>query len=187
MWLTCMKEGRHCLTSIWLSDQGPKCCLYAVNTAVYTQIESLSWFSGLERFEGQKRTTGERDELEQASKVPLFSWKIEISAIWSHFNFSQAADAILEYHEGAVGSVRFNIFIFSYHTFVFWHSLVSTVTIYQCCVRTDENKPFAIDRQKPEGAGFYSEDLSYKEFKVKHLAVFFSQTNATERKKWIKK
>jgi len=32
--------------------------------------------------------------------------------------------------------------------------------------RTDENKPFAIDRQKPEGAGFYSEDLSYKEFKV---------------------
>ena len=38
MWLTCMKEGRHCLTSIWLSDQGPKCCLYAVNTAVYTVI-----------------------------------------------------------------------------------------------------------------------------------------------------
>ena len=32
--------------------------------------------------------------------------------------------------------------------------------------RTDENKPFAIDRQKPEGAGFYSEGLSYKEFKV---------------------
>jgi len=32
--------------------------------------------------------------------------------------------------------------------------------------RTDENKPFAIDRQKPDGAGFYSEDLSYKEFKV---------------------
>merc|ERR1712130_200723 len=32
--------------------------------------------------------------------------------------------------------------------------------------RTDENKPFAIDRQKPEGAGFYSEDLSFKEFKV---------------------
>merc|ERR1711963_974491 len=31
--------------------------------------------------------------------------------------------------------------------------------------RTDENKPFAIDRQKPDGAGFYSEDLSYKEFK----------------------
>jgi len=32
--------------------------------------------------------------------------------------------------------------------------------------RTDQNKPFAIDRQKPEGAGFYSEGLSYKEFKV---------------------
>merc|ERR1719153_1843651 len=32
--------------------------------------------------------------------------------------------------------------------------------------RTDENKPFAIDRQKPDGASFYSEDLSYKEFKV---------------------
>jgi len=32
--------------------------------------------------------------------------------------------------------------------------------------RTDENKPFAIDRTKPEGAGFYSEGLSYKEFKV---------------------
>jgi len=32
--------------------------------------------------------------------------------------------------------------------------------------RTEENKPFAIDRQKPEGAGFYSEGLSYKEFKV---------------------
>ena len=60
----------------------------------------------------------------------------------------------------------------------------STVIIYQCCVRTDENKPFAIDRQKPEGAGFYSEDLSYKEFKVKHLALF--QTNAMERKKMKK-
>ena len=35
--------------------------------------------------------------------------------------------------------------------------------------RTDENKPFAIDRQKPKGAGFYSEDLSYKEFKVCRL------------------
>ena len=35
--------------------------------------------------------------------------------------------------------------------------------------RTDENKPFAIDRQKPKGAGFYSEDLSFKEFKVCRL------------------
>ena len=73
MWLTCMKEGRHCLTSIRLSDQGPKSYLYAVGTGVYTQAESLSWCSGLERFEGKERTTGERDELEQASKVSLFS------------------------------------------------------------------------------------------------------------------
>ena len=32
--------------------------------------------------------------------------------------------------------------------------------------RTDQNKPFAIDREKPEGAGFYSSGLSYKELKV---------------------
>ena len=32
--------------------------------------------------------------------------------------------------------------------------------------RTDGNKPFAIDRQKPAGSGFYSEGMSYKEFKV---------------------
>ena len=37
---------------------------------------------------------------------------------------------------------------------------------YPFLFRTEENKPFAIDRQKPEGAGFYSEGLSYKEFKV---------------------
>ena len=73
MWLTCMKEGGHCLTSIWLSGQGPKSYLYTVGTAVYTRVGSLLWCSGLERFEGQERTTGERDELEQASKVSLFS------------------------------------------------------------------------------------------------------------------
>ena len=76
MWLTCMKEGGHCLTSIWLSGQGPKSYLYAVGTAVYTRVGSLLWCSGLERFEGQERTTGERDELEQASKVSLFSWQL---------------------------------------------------------------------------------------------------------------
>ena len=77
MWLTCMKEGRHCSTSIWLSDEAPKSYLYAVGTTVKTQVESLSWWlSGLERFEGKERTTGERDELEQASKVSLFSWQI---------------------------------------------------------------------------------------------------------------
>jgi len=32
--------------------------------------------------------------------------------------------------------------------------------------RTEDNKPFAIDREKPQGAGFYSEGLSLKEFKV---------------------
>ena len=75
--------------------------------------------------------------------------------------------------------MSFNIFIFSRHTKNTCLTF-STVTIYQCCVRTDENKPFAIDRQKPDGAGFYSEDLSYKEFKVKHLEV------AIKRKRWKK-
>jgi hypothetical protein len=32
--------------------------------------------------------------------------------------------------------------------------------------RTDGNKPFATDQEKPDGAGFYSEGLSYKELKV---------------------
>ena len=85
-----------------------------------------------------------------------------------------------------MGSVRFNTFIFS--TIHFFFLTFFTVIIYQCCVRTDENKPFAIDRQKPEGAGFYSEDLSYKEFKVKHLAFYSNQCNEEEKnEKKIKK
>ena len=48
--------------------------------------------------------------------------------------------------------------------------------------RTDQNKPFAIDRQKPEGAGFYSEGLSYKEFKVFKYPGFLSLWR--DRKTW---
>ena len=83
---------------------------------------------------------------------------------------------------------RWDLAYLSFHTILFFFLTFFTVTIFQCCVRTDENKPFAIDRQKPDGAGFYSEDLSYKEFKVKHLAVFFFfQINAMERKNEGKK
>ena len=82
---------------------------------------------------------------------------------------------------------RWDLAYLSFHTILFFFLTFFTVTIFQCCVRTDENKPFAIDRQKPDGAGFYSEDLSYKEFKVKHLAVFFFSNQCNGEKKWRKK
>ena len=64
----------------------------------------------------------------------------------------QPTASVVGYHEGPLGQVR-----------------RQTKPIYTTAIpliRTDGHKPFAIDMQKPEGAGFYLGGLSYKEFKV---------------------